>query len=58
MSIDRFDIQVPGCESDCCGATVIYHDICESCGEHCEPEKLPELSEEQLKKKYLTKRKK
>ena len=23
--------------SDCCGAGIKWHDICEECGEHCEP---------------------
>lgn len=24
--------------SDCCGAVVIWNDICSRCGEHCEPQ--------------------
>ena len=24
--------------SNCCGAEIIYHDICSDCKEHCEPE--------------------
>ena len=31
------DYKEYGCYSDCCGAEVIYTDICSSCGEHCEP---------------------
>jgi len=23
------------CESDCCGARIIFHYICSDCGEHC-----------------------
>lgn len=23
--------------SDCCGAPVMFHDICQRCKEHCEP---------------------
>lgn len=29
----------PGLVSDCCGAQVIWGDICGDCGEHCEPVK-------------------
>jgi len=32
-----YDIYEPGVISDCCGATVMYSDICCSCGEHCTP---------------------
>lgn len=23
--------------SDCCNAIIKYHDICDNCGEHCDP---------------------
>lgn len=26
-----------GLESNCCGATIIWGDICSECKEHCEP---------------------
>jgi len=34
MSID---IESSGVVSNCCGATVIYSDICSECREHCDP---------------------
>jgi hypothetical protein len=37
MSMDINDYQEYGVVSNCCGAKVIMTDICESCGEHCEP---------------------
>jgi len=36
MSTDRVDRIVYGYESECCGAPIIYHDICSECGEHCD----------------------
>ena len=32
-------VNTPNCDgtlSDCCGAEIIYSDICTACGEHCE----------------------
>lgn len=29
----------PGLVSDCCGAPIFWGDICNKCGEHCEPVK-------------------
>jgi len=37
MSADYKDIYEYGVESDCCGASVIYTDICIFCKEHCTP---------------------
>jgi len=27
-----------GMLSSCCGAVIVYHDICSACKEHCEPQ--------------------
>ena len=27
-----------GLLSNCCGASIVFHDLCSACGEHCEPE--------------------
>ena len=27
-----------GKNSNCCGAKIVWHDICSECGEHCSPE--------------------
>ena len=27
-----------GMLSNCCGAPIVWHDICSECREHCEPE--------------------
>lgn len=32
-----YDSREHGYYSDCCGAYVKWTDICESCGEHCDP---------------------
>jgi hypothetical protein len=37
MSIYNSDAYEYGVESDCCGASVIYTDICTDCKEHCTP---------------------
>jgi len=37
MSMDINDVYEYGVESDCCGARVIYTDICADCKEHCTP---------------------
>ena len=36
--MDRIDYTEQGVHSDCCGANVIFTDICEECREHCTPE--------------------
>jgi len=46
MSIHNSDAYEYGEVSDCCGASVIWHDICESCKEHCTPVSEEELDEE------------
>ena len=37
MSMDMNDVYEYGVEFDCCGARVIYTDICADCKEHCTP---------------------
>ena len=37
MSTEWYDLCENGYESNCCGAAVIWTDICNACGEHCEP---------------------
>ena len=37
MSTYHSDAYEYGVESDCCGASVIYTDICADCKEHCTP---------------------
>ena len=38
MSVDPRDfISSGGIVSDCCGANILGFDICQDCGEHCEP---------------------
>lgn len=46
MSSDYYDICEEGYVSNCCGANVIWTDICNSCKEHCEPICLDEYDEE------------
>ena len=44
MSYTYGDEFESGYVSNCCGAAVKWTDICNSCGEHCEP--VPEEEEE------------
>ena len=42
MSDDKYEY---GVVSECCGCPVVYLDICECCGEHCDV--VPEEDEEE-----------
>ena len=42
MSIHYSDAYEFGMVSECCGANVIWTDICESCKEHCTPVEIDE----------------
>ena len=35
--LDYSDIYELGVESDCCGASVVWVDLCTECREHCTP---------------------
>jgi hypothetical protein len=52
MSYSQGDEIEYGVVSDCCGAEVIYQDICSDCKEHCDPisdeEDDDELTPEQM----------
>lgn len=37
MSYSQGDDIEYGVVSDCCGAEVIYQDLCSDCKEHCDP---------------------
>ena len=49
MSLDYSDIYELGVESDCCGASVVWVDLCTECMEHCTP---VELEKRELMDKY------
>jgi hypothetical protein len=44
MSLDYSDIYEIGVESNCCGANVVWVDLCVECMEHCTPVTLEEES--------------
>jgi len=44
MSLDYSDMYEHGVKSDCCGAPVVWVDICEDCKEHCTPVDTEEVS--------------
>ena len=46
MSISHSDAYEFGMESDCCGAGIIYSDICMECKEHCDAEREDEEDED------------
>ena len=52
MSLDYSDIYEHGVESDCCGASVVWVDICTDCKEHCTP---VDLEERELMDEYRDK---
>jgi len=49
MSTDYSDIYELGVQSDCCGASVVWVDLCTECKEHCTP---VELEKRELMDKY------
>lgn len=40
------DLYVKDCVSDCCGAFIVYEDICCACFEHCEKVRINENEKE------------
>jgi|6_EtaG_2_1085325.scaffolds.fasta_scaffold280233_2 hypothetical protein len=48
MSLDYSDIYELGVESDCCGASVVWVDLCTECMEHCTPVRKYEWDESHL----------